>query len=61
MEEKVDGLVVSQSGIQDQLTQMNAILLSLPQSIAAALAGPTGDKNTDEIVVEPEQEIPHQR
>ena len=50
MEQKVDSLMEAQTGIQEQLSIMNSTLQLLPQSIAAAIVGTTGEKNHDEGV-----------
>ena len=51
MEQKVEEMIQAQAGMQAQLAAVNSTLQSLPQSIAAALAG---TPKQDEVVIEQE-------
>ena len=51
MEQKVEEMIQAQAGMQAQLAAVNNSLLTLPQSIAAALAG---TPKQDEVVIEQE-------
>ena len=54
MEQRLNGVLEAQAGLQNQLSTVNATLMALPMSIAAVIVGnnaPSGDTSRLQVII----------